>query len=255
MLGNRSVKQILSAITGKQHYIALINMMRLYPRFVRNLIRYLTASGKYPYDIKVRTPSGTVTPRLYTSHDLLTVNEIFCRLDYAAQLNTKVVIDIGSNIGISALYFMTRNDMSQCYLYEPDPNNLGKLQHNLKKYEDRYCVSQNAVGDKNGQFKFGIEDTGRYGGVGVETTESITVTCVNINQVIREVLKKHENIDIIKIDTEGLELATVQAIEEENLRHIKRIYIEAEPDFLLHPTTFTQTQYGSVCQLTNTAFK
>ena len=47
------------------------------------------------------------------------------------------VIDIGPNIGISPLYFLTRSHTTHCELHEPDPNNLAKLLENLKGYEDR----------------------------------------------------------------------------------------------------------------------
>ena len=52
MLGNRNLKQILGAVIGKQHYLALINMVRNYPEFWRNITRYLTGSGQYPYKKK-----------------------------------------------------------------------------------------------------------------------------------------------------------------------------------------------------------
>ena len=113
MLGNRGIKQILRAVFGKQHYIAMINMVRIYTDTLNNTTRYLTGIGRYPYDIKIKTPTGLIEPRLYSHHDILTVNEIFCRLDYPADENTMTVVDLGSNIGISALYFLSRNNKSK----------------------------------------------------------------------------------------------------------------------------------------------
>ena len=37
--------------------------------------------GSYPHDLHLNTPSGRVQPRLYSYHDLLTVNEVFFRRD------------------------------------------------------------------------------------------------------------------------------------------------------------------------------
>jgi FkbM family methyltransferase len=251
MFGNRGVKQIAKAVVGRQHYIALVNMMRFYPEFMGNTVRYLTATGSYPYDIKVITPTGIITPRLYSYHDLLTVNEIFCRLDYSADEGIKVVVDLGSNIGISALYFLSRNNESKCYLYEPDPRNIEKLQMNLSKFSERYILHKNAVSYEAGQLDFGIEPTGRYGGIGVITDEKIVVNCLEINDVIKSVLANEEYIDILKIDTEGVEQKTVEAIEESYLYHIKSIYLEANPESQLIPGIFKQKQYGSICQLKN----
>lgn len=253
MLGNRSFKQVFEAAFERRHYVALTNMKKNYPDFAENLIRYLTGRGEYPYDIKVRTPVGVITARLYSHHDILTVNEIFCRQDYFADKSVQYVLDLGSNIGISALYFLTRNTESKCYLYEPDNRNSERLRKNLVGFESRYVLVQAAVSDECGQFEFGIEPTGRYGGIGVKTGQTITVKCLNINDVIKEVLQDAPFIDILKIDTEGVEIKTVQAIAPELADRFEKIYLEAHPSSELHPDLFSQKQYGTVCQLTRKA--
>lgn len=253
MLGNRDCKQVITAVFGRQHYVALRNMMKNYPDFRENITRYIIGSGQYPYEIKVRTPLGLIMPRLFSHHDLLTVNEIFCRNDYLADENIRTVVDLGSNIGISALYFLTRNNESKCYLYEPDERNTGKLKKNLVGFEERYRLVQKAVSHDTGEVEFGVEPTGRYGGIGVKTGQTITVECLDINEVIGGVLEESRIIDILKIDTEGMEVTTVDAIDPKLLRKIRKVYLEAHPDRRLHPDLFWQTQYGSVCQLVNKA--
>lgn len=106
MLGNRTVKQVLTALFQRRHYVAPINMCKLYPRFLDGFWRYLTGKGSFPYEIEVRTPVGPTFMRLYSHHDLLTVNEIFCRQDYFANSSPRHAADLGSNIGISAMYFL-----------------------------------------------------------------------------------------------------------------------------------------------------
>ncbi|MBI5195220.1 MAG: FkbM family methyltransferase [Nitrospirae bacterium] len=251
MFGNRGIKEILRAIIGKQHYIAIINMARNYPDFLENTSRYLTGIGSYPYDIKIKTPIGIIEPKLYSHHDMLTVNEIFCRSDYPADESVSTVVDIGSNIGISALYFLSRNNESKCYLYEPDKRNIEKLKKNLSGFLKRYSLHENAVSYESGQLEFGIEATGRYGGIGIKSKEMIIVNCLEINDVIKNVLSNEGYIDILKIDTEGVEIKTVENIEVDLLRRIKIIYLEAKPKHQLHSSIFKQKQYGSVCQLVN----
>ena len=251
MLGNRRLKQVLKAFVGRQHYIALVNMYRHYPEWRDNFLRYLTGGGHYPYHIQVKTPAGMICPTLYSHHDLLTVNEIFCRLDYFASDDIKTIVDLGSNIGISALYFLTRNTASKCYLYEPDLRNVEKLRKNLVGFEDRYHLSVKAVSYEDGEVEFGIEATGRYGGIGLKTGKHIRVDCVHINGVMESILEKEERIDILKIDTEGVETETVNAIGVKHLSRIKKIYLEANPTYELRPELFKQMQYGSVCQLVN----
>jgi FkbM family methyltransferase len=251
VFGNRSLSQIASSAFQKRHYIALWNMYRSYPAFREDIKRYLSGKGEYPYQIQVRTPLGIVCPTLYSQHDLLTVNEIFCRQDYFADSSTRVVVDIGSNIGISALYFMTRNNESRCYLFEPDTRNTEKLKLNLSGFESRYLLREAAVSDVSGLFRFGIESTGRYGGIGIETGEYTEVSCLSINEILDEIIAKEESIDVLKMDTEGLELRTLKAIEVGFLKRVKKIYLESTPKKDLYPETFAQRQYGNVCQLTN----
>lgn len=253
MFGDRRLSTVLRSVFQRRHYVALWNMYRTYPAFAENLGRYLLGGGRYPYQIQVETPTGVASITLYSHHDLLTVNEIFCRQDYYADDRTRVVVDLGSNIGISALYFMTRNDESRCYLFEPDPRNIEKLKLNLSGYEARYVLRQEAVSDIGGSFRFGIESTGRYGGIGLETGENIEVNCLPINDVLREIVAEEGTIDILKIDTEGVELRIARAIEKESLTRIRKIYLESNPPEGLHPTMFEQRQYGSVCHLTNKA--
>lgn len=251
LLADRSPGRIFRAFLGRQHYIALMGMFRVYPHPVENLRRYLTGRGEYPCNVQLRTPLGLVAPRCFSHHDLLTINEIFCRGDYAATTDQAgVVVDIGSNIGLSALYFLTRNDRAKVYCYEPDPRNAGRLKENLKGFEARFELHCQAVADVGGQIQFGIEPTGRYGGIGVKTGTYITVDCANINDVLEKVLRENRIIDILKMDIEGHEIPAVLAIRREYLARIRRIYLEATPGAPVHPEFFTQRQYGDICQLT-----
>src|SRR5215203_2127578 len=135
MVAGRSLSTLFHAVVQKQHYIALVNMYRNYPHFWENLKRYLAGKGSYPYKIKIKTPIGVVQPTLYSHDDLLTANEIFCRQDYTADAAVGTVVDLGSNIGLSALYFLTRNSKSKCYLFEPDLRNVEKLKQNLVDFD------------------------------------------------------------------------------------------------------------------------
>ena len=251
MFGNRRIGRICAAPFQLRHYRALCNMACVCGNFVGNMRRYLTERGEYPYDLNLRTPIGRMPIRLYNPHDLLTLNEIFCRVDYPADRNTRVVVDLGSNIGISALYFLTRNLECFCYLFEPDIRNVAKLKKTLEGMESRYALTEKAVSHVAGQVEFGIESTGRYGGIGAKTGQSVSVECLEINAVLRSVLERADYIDVLKVDTEGVEIPTVEAIQPELLARIKRIYVEATPSQTIRPEMFRRRQYGGVCQLTN----
>jgi FkbM family methyltransferase len=217
-------KEVLSG----RNYAALWRMWRLYPRFRENLGRYFLGRGEYPYNCEVRTPAGLVAPTLYSTHDMWTMNEVFCREDYGADPRARVVVDIGSNIGISALFFLTRSPSCRCWLFEPVPRNVERLRRNLSGYEDRFEIQEVAVAAASGRVEFGVEDSGRYGGIGVETGHSMEVACVGINDVLEEVLGSAPAVDILKIDTEGTELEIIRAIRPELLGRVRSAYLEVE---------------------------
>jgi FkbM family methyltransferase len=226
-------------------------MSKVYANVNHAFERYFFDRGVYPYDIQVSTSAGKLQVQLYIYHDILTVDEIFCRNDCPFDFDLRVVVDLGSNIGTSALYFMSHNSKSRCYLFEPDPKNIKKLHQQLASFKGRYDLGECAVSNSYGVVPFGVEDTGRYGGMGFDTGKSITVACRDINCVLEDAIEKEGFINILKIDTEGVEIATVKAINHQYLSHISHIYIEACPDDDLLPGMFSQKQYGSVCQLSN----
>jgi FkbM family methyltransferase len=215
------------------------------------LRRYLAGRGDYPYRCPVRTPAGTVAPMLHSSHDMFTVNEVFCREDYAAGHDLRTVVDIGSNIGISALYFLTRGPDVRCHLFEPVPRNVERLRSNLLAYKDRYTLEQAAVADRAGTVAFGVEPTGRYGGIGVVTEEAIEVRCLDINEVLERVLDGEPRIDVLKLDTEGAEASTVRAIRPDLLARVRRIYLETTDPAAAHPAGFDARFASDTLALTN----
>jgi FkbM family methyltransferase len=248
-LGGRPPLTIARALFRPGHYRAVRNMARVYHRPLPVLYRYLSGGGEYPWEVPVHTPLGTVTPRIFSHAALRTLNEIFCRLDYRVDDAPKVIVDIGSNVGLSALYFLTRNPQTRCYLFEPVPENVRRLEQNLASFRDRYTLDTNAVADADGTVEFGIEPTGQYGGIGVRTGKSMQVRCRSINSVLSDVLRRESRIDLVKIDTEGAEERTILAIEPRHLDWIGAIYAEARPGRPLLPGRFSQVQDGEVVRL------
>ena len=101
-------------------------------------------------------------------------------------------------------------------------------------------------------FDFGIESSGRYGGIGLDLPESIRVRCLEVNDLLEEVVADAGRIDILKIDTEGMEERTVKAIGPTVLREIGVIYLESlDPLEPLHPDSMQQTKRLSTWRLTS----
>ena len=103
-----------------------------------------------------------------------------------------------------------------------------------------------AVGLENGSADFGVEATGRHGGLGSDLPETIRVQVRKAGEVISGILEKEGHIDILKIDVEGLETAIIKSLSSENLEKISRIY--AETIFTEDLPGFNKVQYGSIVQ-------
>src|SRR5205823_2050188 len=107
----------------------------------------------------------------------------------------------------------------------------------------RYRLHECAVADQEGTVDFGIEETGRYGGIGTSRPETIQVECRDVNAVLDEVLADAEEIDVLKVDAEGVEETIVRAIRPDLLRRIRLIYFEmGEPIAPLHATLFEHSR-------------
>jgi FkbM family methyltransferase len=252
VLGGRPLSLILSEVRQPSNYVAVWRMAQRYPNFRENLGRYFLARGEYPYDCEVRTPQGVIGVPLESHHDMLTLNEIFCRQDYAVGREVRTVVDIGSNIGVSALYFLTRNDQGRVWLFEPNPRNVERIRRNLAGYEPRWALEEKAVADFAGTAEFGVEDSGRYGGIGQETGQTISVECVHINDVLANVLDETGTLDVLKLDTEGFELASVTSIDRQHLERIRMIYFEVEGDpGAIHPDLFDKRFRNQTVRLRN----
>jgi len=250
-IGNREMRVVMGALLDKRHYLAGLNMLRVYQRPLDAFNRYLLGRGDYPAEIPITTSAGNLTLSVYSYHDILTLNEIFCRKDYRAFKDDQVIVDFGSNVGISAAYFLTSAPNSFCYLFEPFLLNVDRLKRNLQPFEGRYALSEVAVGEQDAQVEFGWEDSGRYGGVGQKTGKYVSVPCRDSNRILKEVIARHGKIDILKIDIETLERQVTERIPIEMARVIDRLYVEYQFDSNPLASTHACRLGGTVTQFVN----
>jgi FkbM family methyltransferase len=248
-LGDRPLGFIAREAVRPSNWAALARMPRRYRHPFDAARRYFTPGGAYPHRCEIRTPLGIVAPTLHSQHDMITVNEIFCREDYRVGEEAQVVVDVGSNIGISALYFLTRSARTRAWLYEPVPRNTERLRENLSGFEGRWRLDEVAVADRSGEESFSIEPTGRYGGLGSGHGEEITARVRHVDDVLGEVLEAEGRIDVLKIDTEGVEARTLAAASSELLSRVGVIFAEDVAGEIEAPPGFEGSRRASVLRL------
>lgn len=215
--------------------------------------RYYLRKGSYPYTVRLRTPIGPLALELRSAADFITIHEVFFREDYrlskAEAERLRVAVDFGANIGVTAAYFLTRNPQVQVYSYEPVPSNIALAQKNLAPFAARLQFIECAVGTEAGTVEFGIESSGRYGGIGVQHMDRIRVPCRRGDEELTRMLQQHRRIDALKLDIEGMEIPIIRSLPPETLGGIGCILAECDGEEIRLPN-FAYEQYLSVARFT-----
>jgi FkbM family methyltransferase len=151
--------------------------------------------------------------------DLWTFDGIFVRREYDVPLpeDTRLVVDAGANVGLTALYFAWRFPAARVLALEPDPENFAQLCRNVAG-EDRIEPVRAALWGREGRVR--LTDPGQgawalrteeirgYGrgrreGAGGECRDRGPVPAVTLEAL----LASHglDRVDVLKLDIEGAE--------------------------------------------------
>jgi FkbM family methyltransferase len=122
--------------------------------------------------------------------------------------NSRVIFDIGANIGCTALLFAELAD--KVYAFEPSPTTFGFLEKNILAAGRKNVFPQNiGLGMEPGEFELTFAPSNRAGGFVSDKTKvspgHITERIVirTLDEVVRS--SNAPTIDFIKIDVEGFE--------------------------------------------------
>jgi FkbM family methyltransferase len=148
-----------------------------------------------------------------------------------------LIIDGGSNVGMSILYFKRAYPQARIIGFEPDPAIYSMLQDNLKRNALRDVTIVNAgLGTRSGSTAF-LAD-GRDGGQFGEGENSITVQVVTLSDYLAE------PVDFLKLNIEGEELPVLLEAEASgSLANIREMVLE------YHGWPGGQQRLGAILQL------
>ena len=242
-IGKRSVVEFGRRLLDANNYKALPRFFRVHDHPVRVVFEEVLSLGSYPRVLGINTPAGRAKVELFSPADLSTLNLIFCRQDYYVPPDTRVVVDVGSNIGLSAVFWLTRNSESFVYCYEPAPISYDRLVGNLQSFQNRFVAHREAVSNFRGSATLGLEASGVYSSLDLDSSRSVPCRVVHINDVLEPVLTRHGGIDVLKIDSEGHELRTLEAIAPEYWKQIRCVNVDCRGASKFIPEEF---QHGRV---------
>ncbi|MCG8310517.1 MAG: FkbM family methyltransferase [Cytophagales bacterium] len=114
------------------------------------------------------------------------------------------ILDLGSNIGLSALHYKILFPKAKIFCYELDRENYIQAKKNLKNYND-VIVENKAIWYKNGLISYqksGMKSDAYH--IGDDTHASIQVESLTIDEIIKK--NNIQQIDFLKMDIEGAEI-------------------------------------------------
>ncbi|MEO5355283.1 MAG: FkbM family methyltransferase [Magnetococcus sp. XQGC-1] len=160
------------------------------------------------------------------SSDARLIYEILLKPGYKSHyflpgtLQPEMILDIGGNIGIAAIYLAHCYPGAKIHTFEPVPDNFALLERNTAPYP-AITAHHMALGQEDGSMT--MAKAGRnFGGCSlardaVSAAEGIRVTLRHTAHILAEL--GIEQADIIKIDTEGYEYPILTSMPESLLAH------------------------------------
>ncbi len=210
---------------------------RIIPDKVKEKIKIITDSKKRKIYFEKRTLYKTPRFKEGASHflekpfyfvDAATFlhgfEEIFEQEIYKFNTNKKnpYIIDCGSNIGLSVVYFKQLYPNAKIAAFEPDEKIANTLNKNIKSFNlSDVEVNTKAIWINNDGIEFQLEGgfSGRIPKPG-DQNNIVKVPTKRLKDLLQE-----EEVDFLKIDIEGAEYAVLSDCAE-NLHKVKNIFIE-----------------------------
>jgi FkbM family methyltransferase len=197
-------------------------------RFTTDMVRQSPASSL----ARVRWSGRDVFYRSGTA-DVFVLNQILFRSGKKAEyyvppaLRPKTILDIGSNIGASILYFHEKFPDAKIFGFEPHPDSFRVLQKNVADLPNAtvfnygFGATQQRVAVPADEVNFGAFNTrGHYKDRGFPAA-SVECEVRRLDDVLREL--GLTQIDLIKIDCEGAEADVFSTLPDEILNRCQWI--------------------------------
>jgi FkbM family methyltransferase len=190
------------------------------------LILYIPDAGKLPNPVRLL---GYRVSYFHPEHVRLFFREIFLEgcYFYRADHEPSLILDCGSNIGMSILVFKKMYPNVRIVGFEPDPETFGLLQRNIDQNRLKdVTLYQCALGDADATIDFYV-DAQKRGSPAMSVYEERT----NGKRILVPGRKLSsfisEEVDLLKIDVEGAEETIMSELAASGkLRLIKRIHLE-----------------------------
>ncbi len=137
--------------------------------------------------------------------DLSIIEEMFIMEEYKIDdIDPSVIFDIGSNVGLSSIYFSLKYPNSQIYSFEPNKKTFLKMEKNVRNFNN-IKVFNWAIADHDGQVEFFENERSMSSSIikRSDGQEAVLVDCYKLDSVFEKL--NINKVDLLKFDVEGFE--------------------------------------------------
>lgn len=184
-----------------------------------------------PINGLVEFRDGMIASLSDNPHDIVTLMVNFCKQDYGPIAPNSLVVDIGGNIGMFALY-ACRSGAERLIAFEPSLPSYEILKKNLSQSSIKTSVSlyQLAVSGRAGETVYISNESSPYNKV-ISTPynqqQAQKVATTDLDSIVN--LCNGRRIDYLKIDCEGAEWDILSQCSSDCLGQVDRIRMEFHP--------------------------
>lgn len=194
--------------------------------------RFLPFADQRLFKVRIASGEEFLIRRSRGWQDLGTLYEVFVEKIYADHPPTagKTVLDIGANIGDTAVYFASRG--ARVIAYEPDPEMCELARRNVAGNGLAADIRNVGVGAATETLQLsatpdGADTLSRTLFPGSMPADGLHPACLPIQVVaFADVLRELGSVDVLKIDCQGCEYPSFRSLTTANLQRIEHVMME-----------------------------
>lgn len=122
--------------------------------------------------------------------------------NFFKNLNPKVIIDAGANVGFASLFFAIKFPNADIYSFEPEKTNYLQLIKNTSAYSNIHPICAGIWSKKTNLIISNIDNSSKCSFVTEESNSNNGIVAISFNDFFKQL---NTTIDILKIDVEGSE--------------------------------------------------